>query len=251
VGMSTSQLKSTAVTVVLICSFACQPRAGDLPAGNASSVLPPQVQKVKGLLQGKSRDEIRELLINNFGPVQRYGGRGIRIDIWEVARGELAFNPVVGPTFTPKGKHRIWLLTTHNILRTNLLGEYEMVTLPADASGSGRCWLGNLVIEPNLSYSYKDSGQFPEKSSQQTNNFFYIHPAGTVEVQYAPGVSDKTLLEALPGESVVAWLLFHSGNGKARQSFAITSIEPSRRLVFGASAPLSFGMDKSWVNFWE
>jgi hypothetical protein len=198
-----------------------------------------------------SRGDIRGLLIKELGPVQRYGGSGIQIDLWDIAGGELAFNPVVGPTFTPKGKDRVWLLTTHNGARTNLLGDYEMVTLRAEASGSGRCWLGNLMIETNLSYTFKDSGQFPEKSAQQTNNFFYLYPSGAVDVEYAAGVSDHTLLESLPSGTVVAWLHFRSEERKARQSFTIITKEPSRRLVFGASVPLLFEMDKAWENFWE
>lgn len=203
------------------------------------------------LLRGKPRESIQQLMIERFGPVQRYGGRGIHIDLWDIVGGELALNPAVGPSFTPKGRDRIWLLTTHNPVRTNLLGDYEMVSLPTDASGSGRYWLGNLQVEPDLSYSYKDSGQFPEKSAQQTNNFFYLHSAGRVEIQYAPGVTDETLLEALPAGSIVAWLDFRSRDGRARQTFTITTKAPARRLVFGAATPLSFEMDKWWNSCWE
>ena len=249
--MRTSNLVSLAAVAALICSCGCQSPPSDVPGRHIASQLPPQVQDVKGLLRGKCRAAIRQLMIEHFGPVQRYGGSGIRIDLWDIAGGELAFNPSVGPTFTPKGQARIWLLTTHNTVRTNLLGDYEMVSLRADASGSGRCWLGNLQIEPDLSYFYKDSGQFPEKSAQQTNNFFYLHPVGTVEIQHAAGVTDKTPLEALPTGSVVAWLHFRSGNGRARQTFTITTQEPARRLVFGASTPLSFEMDKGWESFWK
>jgi hypothetical protein len=248
--MRTSKLSSLMAVAALTCSCGCQSPSG-VPAHHTPPQLPPQIQEVKVLLQGKPRDAIRQVMIEHFGPVQRYGGRGIRIDLWDIAGGELALNPAVGPTFTPKGQDRIWLLTTHNPVRTNLLGSYEMVSLPADPSGSGRCWLGNLQIEPDLSYSYKDSGQFPEKSAQQTNNFFYLHLGGAVEIQYADGVTDDTLLEALPTGSIVAWLHFRSGDGNASQTYTITTQVPARRLVFGASTPLSFEMDKWWESCWE
>ncbi len=190
-------------------------------------------------------------MIEQFGPVQREEGSGILTDLWDIAGGELAFNPLSGPTFTPKGQATIWLRTTHNPVRKNLFGNYEMVSLPDDASGSGRCWLGNLQIEQDLSYSYRDSGQFPEKSAQQRDTFFYLHPIGTFQVQYVTDVTGKTLLESLATGKVIAWLHFRASDGHARQTFTITTKEPERRLVFGASTPLSFEMDKSWESFWE
>ncbi len=243
--------KQVWLVAALICICGCQCPSGDAPARHIASELPPQIQELKLLLQGKPREAMQKLMIERIGPVQRYGGSGIRIDLWDIAGGELAFNPTVGPSFTPKGQDRIWLLTTHNPVRTNLLGDYEMVSLPTDASGSGRCWLGNLQMEPDLSYSYKDSGQFPEKSAQQTNNFFYLHSVGKVEMQYATRVTDDTLLEALPTGSIVACLHFRSGDGRSRQTFTITTKAPARRLVFGAATPLSFEMDKWWNSCWE
>ena len=206
------------------------------------------------MLKGKQRNEIRQILIGHFGLGQRVDhihGSGIPIDLWDIAGGELAFNPVLGPSFTPKGQERIWLHTTHNPVRKNLLGSYEMVSLAADDPDAQRGWLGNLQIEPDLSYAYKDSGQFPAMSARQTSNFFYLHPAGKVEIQYATGVTAETLLEALATESVVAWLHFQSGDGRARQTFTITTKAPNRRLLFGASARISFYMDKRWESDWE
>src|SRR2546427_13063442 len=137
--MRTSKLVSLVAAVICICGCQCQ--SGDMPARHSVSELPPQVQELKVLLHGKPREAIQKVMIERFGPVQRYGGSGIRIDLWDVAGGELALNPTVGPSFTPKGQDRIWLLTTHNPVRTNPLGDCEMVSLPTDASGSGRCWL--------------------------------------------------------------------------------------------------------------
>ena len=74
---------------------------------------------------------------------------------------------------------------------------------------------------------------------------------GAVEIQYAADVAEDALLEALPTGSVVAWLHFRTGDGAARQTFTITTQEPARRLVFGASTPLSFEMDKGWDSYWE
>ena len=240
--------------VALICGCHSKSPSGYTPARSIASQLPPQIQEAKRLLQGKPRNEIRQIMIEHFGPAQRVDyvrGTSLPIDQWDIAGGELAFNPVVGPTFTPKGQERIWLHTTHNPVRKNLLGSYEMISLAADDPDAQRCWLGNLHIEQDLSYSYKDSGQFPAKSARQTSHFFYLHPAGTVEIQYAAGVTGEALLEALPTEIVVAWLHFRSGDGRARQTFTITTKAPRRSLVVGASAPLSFDMDKRWESDWE
>ena len=252
--MRTSNLILLVAGAVLICGCAPKSPPDDAPSRSIASLLPPQIQEAKKLLKGKPRNGMRQIMIEHFGPAQRVDyvrGTSLPIDQWDVAGGELAFNPVVGPTFTPKGQERIWLHTTHNPVRKNLLGNYEMTSLAADDPNAQRCWLGNLQIEPDLSYSYKDSGQFPEKSAHQTRNFFYLHLAGTVEIQYATGVTDEALLEALTTESMVAWLHFRSDDGRARQTFTITTKAPHRSLVFGASAPLSFDMDKSWESDWE
>jgi hypothetical protein len=225
-----------------------EPSGGD--ASGISLRLPPQLQQVRSLLQGKSPEDVRKTIIDHFGPAQRDVGSGLRIEQWDVFDGVLTFNPAVGPQFTPKGQRTIHLITTHNPVRTNLLGSYEMLSLPADTNRT-RFWLGNLRIKPNLTYSYKDSRQFPEKSAQQASNFFYRHPSGTVEIKYAQGVTDETLLETLPTDSVVAWLHFRAGDGDGEQTFTITTREPTRRLVFGAPEPLSFEMDKSWEEFWK
>lgn len=250
----TSKVILLVVGGVLICGCAHKAPPAEAPSRSVASQLPPQIQEARERLRGKPRNQIRQIMIEHFGPAQRVDyvrGTSLPIDQWDIAGGELAFNPMVGPTFTPKGQERIWLHTTHNPVRKNLLGSYEMASLAADDPDAQMCWLGNLQIEQDLSYSYKDSGQFPAKSALQTNNFFYVHPAGTVEIQYAAGVTGEALLEALPTESVVAWLHFLSGDGRARQTFTITTKAPHRSLVFGASAPLSFDMDKSWESDWE
>jgi hypothetical protein len=247
IAMRTSKVILLVVGAAIICG--CAQKA---PSRPIASKLPLQIQEAKELLKGKPRNQIRQIMIEQFGPAQRVAhvrGTSVPIDQWDIAGGELAFNPVVGPTFTPKGQERIWLHTTHNPVRKNLLGSYEMVSLAAADPDAQRCWLGNLQIEPDLSYAYKDSGKFPEKSARQTNNFFYLHPAGTVEIRYAAGVTDEALLEALATESLVAWLRFRSGD--ARQTFTISTKAPDRHLVFGASPPLSFDMDKRWESDWE
>jgi len=217
----------------------------------ASSQLPPQIEELKSLFPGRSPDEIRRVIVGRFGPAPRDVGSGYQIEEWDVGDGVLTFHPAVGPSFTPKGQSSIHLLATHNPAKKNLIGTYEMYSLAADDPNSVKCWLGNLHIQPDLSYSYKDSRAFPAKSALQTNNFFYLNPAGTVEIQYAAGVSDEALLEALPSGGVVAWLHFQARDGYARQTFSIAMWEPGRRLVFGASTPLSFEMDKSWESFWK
>ena len=250
--MRASQLIPLAAAALLVTGCVRQPRSTAVNPHGVSSRLPPQIQPLTGLGHGKSPDEIRQLMIEHFGPVHRITGSGYRIEHWDIAGGDLTFHPAVGPSFTPTGQSRIHILATHNPVRKNLLGCYEMVSLAADDPNSVRCWLGNLHIQPDLSYSYKDSGQFPAKSARQaTTNFFYLYPKGTVEIQYATGVTDEALLETLPTDSVIAWLHFRAADGHARRTFTITTDEPARRLVFGASTPLLFEMDKGWESFWE
>ena len=167
--MRTLNLVLLVVGVVLICGCDRKTPPDDAPPRSIPSQLPPQIQEAKEMLKGKQRNEIRQILIGHFGLGQRVDhihGSGIPIDLWDIAGGELAFNPVLGPSFTPKGQERIWLHTTHNPVRKNLLGSYEMVSLAADDPDAQRGWLGNLQIEPDLSYAYKDSGQLDRKSTR-------------------------------------------------------------------------------------
>lgn len=234
---------AAAAILIAGCSRQSQPRA---------SGLPPEIQPILPLVQGKSGGEIRKIIVDHFGPAHRTTGSGIISERWDIANGVLTFNPAVGPSFTPKGQSKIHLLATHNPIKTNLLGGYEMVS-PASHNPNGvKCWLGNLQIQPDLSYTYKDSGQFPDKSSRQAaTNFFYLHPLGAVEIEYASGVTDEVLLETLPTNSVVASLHFRAADGRVQQTFTITSDEPGRRLTFGGPATASFEMDKGWESFWK
>jgi hypothetical protein len=247
-----------ALTLIPIAALAIpiascgQPSRPDIPTPpRASSRLPPQIRPITGLIQGKSPDEIRQIMIKHFGPVHRIVGSGFRIEQWDVANGMLTFHPAIGPSYTPEGQTTMHLLATHNPVRKNLLGSYEMVSLAADDPNSVSYWLGNLQIEPDGSYSFKDSGQFPTKSARQSNNFFYLHPVGTVEIQYAAGVSAETLLETLPTESDVAQLHFRAADGHAKQTFSIKTQESARRLMFVGFDPLSFEMDKGWESLWK
>lgn len=253
--MRTSNYILLLAGVAFMCGCDSKSPSGYAPAQTIVSQLPPQIQEAKELLKGKPRGEIRQIMIERFGRAQRFDyirETRIPIDQWDIAGGKLAFNPLFGPSFTPEGQERIWLCKTHNPVITNLLGSYEMDNRLATADGTERhCWLGTLEIKADLSYAYKDSGQFPEQSARQTSNFFYLHPTGKVEIKYVAGITNETLLEELASKSVVAWLHFQSGDGRARQTFTITIIAPSRQLVFGASEPLSFNMQKYWESDWE
>jgi hypothetical protein len=249
--MRTSTLISFVAAAILLNSCVRQSPPDAAEARGGSAQLPPPVQQLKELLQGKSPDEIRKLMIERFGSAPRDVGSGVRIEQWDVADGVLTFHSACGPTFTPKGQSTIHLLATHNPVRKNILGSYEMVSVAADDPSSTRRWLGNLHIEPDLSYCYKDSGRFPVENAHQAANFFTLHPVGTVEIQYGRGITDETLIETLPTGSVIAWLHFRAVDGNSQQSFTITTHEPARRLVFGASTPLAFEMDKAWESSWE
>jgi hypothetical protein len=241
----------TVIILVAASNSVGQPTANVVEVLGDSSPLPPSVQHVKSLIQGKEREEVRKIIIQQLGPANRDVGSGIHIWQWDVAGGVLTFNQTAGPTFEAKGQSKIHLIATHNPIKENLVGSYELFTLATDDPKFTSCWLGDLEIETNLSYSYVDSRQFPAKSARQTNNFFYLHPVGSVEIQYPRGVTDQFLLEAMPTGTVVAWLHFRSGAGDAHATFSITSHEPSRRLEFGSSLPISFKMEKGWKELWR
>jgi hypothetical protein len=216
------------------------------------SKAPKAIQELAASIQGKSSDEVRTVIIERFGPAQRDVGSGVRIEQWDIAGGVLTFHPGTGPFFSDaKTRTYIRLLRTNNPAGANILASYEMTTLPDPANHGTRFWLGNLKFGPNATYRFTDSGQHPKQRAAQTDNFFLLHPAGTVEVRYVAPITPDTLLESVAEGATVAHLVFNSSDHKHQAAFSITSSERERRLVFGADKPLPFCMDTSWKNFWR
>ncbi len=216
------------------------------------SDAPKAVQDLATEIRGKSSDETRAAVIARLGPAKRNVGSGFRIEQWDLPGGVLTFHPGTGPTFAEKktGKN-FHLIKTRNPAGANIFSGYEMTTVPDPKNHGNTFWIGNLKVGRGHGYHFVDNGQNTSFRSAQDQNFFMLHPAGTVEVRYVAPTTADTLLESLAEGATVAHLIFTSADKKAQATFSITSSERSRRLVFGAEKPLPFAMDTGWKNFWR
>jgi hypothetical protein len=216
---------------------------------------PKAIRELSASIQGKSSDEVRAAIIERFGTAQRDIGSGYRIEQWDTSDGVLTFHPTMGPIFrNPKTEKYFRLLRTTNLAASNILRSYEMTTLPDPTNHGTRFWLGNVKFGTNATYQFTDSGQNLKQRAAQTENFFMLHPAGTVEVRYLAPTTPDTLLESVAEGTTIAHLVFSSSDHKHKATFSITCSEQARHLVFRADKadkPLSFYMDTSWKNFWR
>jgi len=238
-------MKRALVATFLLC-FA-------LPASQAQtsgiSEAPAAIQELAASIQGKYPEEVHAAIVARFGAAKRDVGSGVRIEEWQVAGGLLEFHPNVGPTFLDaKTGQRFWLLRTSNPAAANILQSYEMVTLADPANHGSQFWLGNLTFGPESTYRFIDSGANLEHRAAQIDNFFMLHPDGTVEVRYVGSTKADTLLESLAEGSTVARLVFTSGAHSA--TFSVTSSARERRLAFKADEPLSFELHTGWKKYW-
>ncbi len=247
-GVATHIVKTTLLSVLLLLMALAVARAQAPKISDA----PKAIQELSASIQGKRSDEVRAAIIERLGQPQRDIGSGYRIEQWDTSDGVLTFHPATGPTFAdPKTKTHFRLLRTSNPAAANILESYEMTTLPVPANHGTRFWLGNVKFGPNSTYQFTDSGQHPKQRAAQAENFFMLHPTGTVEVRYVAPITADTLLESVAEDATIAHLVFTSADHKHQATFAITSSERARRLVFGADKPLSFYMDSGWRSFWR
>lgn len=234
-------MKSILVAVLLLLCSAAD--AGELPKA---------IQELAASIQGKSREAVRAAIIERFGATQRNVGSGVRIEEWSLPEGVLRFHPGIGPTFLDSRTHRhFWLLRTSNPAASNILQSYEMVTLADPTNHGSQYWLGDIGFGSDSTYRFIDSGQHLDHRAAQTENFFILHPSGTVEVRYVGSTTADTPLESVKEGDVVAHLVFTSDDHEHTATFFITSSERKRRLIFGADKPLSFYMDTGWQNYWR
>ena len=218
----------------------------------AISDAPKAVQDLAAEIRGKSSDETRAAIIARLGPAKRNVGSGFRIEQWDLPGGVLTFHPGTGPTFAErKTGINFHLIKTRNPAGANIFSGYEMTTVPDPKNHGNTFWIGNLKFGRGHGYHFVDSGQNTSFRSAQDQNFFMLHPAGTVEVRYVAPTTADTLLESLAEGTTVAHLVFTSADKKARATFSITSSERSRWLAFGAEKPLPFVMGTGWENFWR
>ena len=220
---------------------------------------------VDELQGGKTPDEVLAVIKRHFGRPDRDVGSGLSIPQWDLADGLLTYNPACGPTLLRKGGSSVWLIKTHNALRENLLGSYELTTAP-DAH-SHRTWLGNVFLNPDGTYAFKGGGTDPNQVAGG-ENFFTDHPAGTFKAEYKAGLTETTLLETLTSQTAVAWLDFTAPNpgydpNRAATSstldagyvykdvgfvYLITADPDGRRM--SVSAPGEFELTKGWEHYW-
>jgi len=215
------------------------------------SGAPAAIRELSVVIQGKRLGEVRAAIIQRLGPAQRDVGSGLRIEQWDTSGGVLTFHPGTGPSFfDQKSGATFHLMRTTNPVRSNLFGNYEMTSLPDSEKHGTRFWLGNVTIGPGMTYRFADSGQFRDKRSARAGNFFMLHPAGRVEARFRAPVERGTLLESVPGESIVADLIFISDADKSRETFSVTTSGESRYLECRAQGQ-PFRMGKPWNNFWQ
>ena len=229
-----------ALWVVLFAScFALDVRGQDPSINDA----PKPIRELAAEIQGKSGAQIRAAIGRRFGPRHRDVGSGLLIEQWDVAGGVLTFHPMGGPVFLDQksGRHFVLLQTAHAV-HAILFGSYEMDTLP-DARG-GRYWLGNVELGADMTYRFTDSGQHQDRRNEQANNFFMLHPVGTVEVRYVGPNGPDTILEKLADGAAVAQVMLRSADGKSQATLLVAKRQ--RKLEFSARSSLPFYLYKAW-----
>jgi hypothetical protein len=145
------------------------------------------------------------------------------------------------PTLKLKDRAPLYLIETANPVLESLIGSYEITSLP-EAPYGNRNWLGNFNIGSDLSYSYKDNGQFHKPGD---DNFLMHHLSGKVSIRYADKVSAETLLESLPEGSTVVELTFTAENTNDR---LVLKIGTYARMffIFNADPRLNFSGYGNW-----
>jgi hypothetical protein len=201
---------------------------------------PTTIQELAKAIDGKKPAQIREIILRRYGPSQHVGS-GLDIEGWDVAEGRLVFHPASGPFFNPKGSQTIWLLKTTNKALPNVLGRFEMISLPGPEGMQN--WLGQVSLSRNRTYAFADG--FP----LQPDNFFKLHPSGRFKIQFAGGCTDDTLLESLSDNVVLGRLIFAAENRSETVTFSI--VTGRRELILRGDRTPGFEMHKSWNEFWR
>lgn len=207
----------------------------------------PHIDMLIQQVQGKSSQQVRDLIVSQLGPPARDIGSGLQIEQWDVDGGVLTFHSLQGPTFL-KGGVLTHLIRTNNPVSLCLFGSYEMVTMP-EGQYRLKYWLGNVSVYADH-YQYTDSNDNHDHRQRQSNNFFMLHPRGLVQVKYASGVTPQVRLEDLPNDSLVATVTFIAADPQVRRTYRIVTNRTSMSLAFEGNGS-QFQMAKRWVNYWR
>ena len=206
------------------------------------------IDKFAATLQGKSPEQIRDLIEKKYGSPDRNIGSGLVIDQWDIAGGTLTFHPLAGPSFD-NGKKVVRLMETTNLLKDCLFGSYEMYTLPDPNIHGNQFWIGNVSMTDSK-YEFTDSNSNLDHRSGQKSNYFINHPSGTVRVNYSQNINSDTKLEDLADNHLVATIEFSSTDGVSHSKFDILVNSTDMRLVF-ESNKIPFEMNKGWSSYWN
>ncbi|MEM8671990.1 MAG: hypothetical protein AAGG48_31015 [Planctomycetota bacterium] len=216
--------------------------------GCDQNLKPNDIAKFSVTLQGKSPEQIRDMIEKEYGPPDRNVGSGLVIEQWDVDGGTLTFHPLVGPSFD-NGQTVVRLMETTNLLKHCLFGSYEMHTLPDAEIHGNQFWIGNVSMTGSK-YEFSDSESNLRQRIGQESNYFIKHPVGTVKVSYAENITAETKLEELDNQHVVATLEFSSADGTSHGEFEIVADTKNMRLSFQSEA-IPFRMEKGWVSYWD
>ena len=232
------------LTSLLALAFALASFAPDPKSNKIDAPLPARILEIKARLKGHAYEKVLGILKQELGEPARDVGSGEHIWQWDVAGGVLTF-----PSLTfEQGNRRHWLIDTRSELGANLIGGWEMTTLPGEF---GNCfWIGGVTLHKDGTYNYADSGANPRERQMQKSNFFIQHPKGTFTIEYPKGMDAKTLQETIPkGDTPVATLTFHADGPKekANAKFTVRSSPSDRDLDLGADG-IPFCLKKGWGN---
>jgi hypothetical protein len=217
--------------------------------------LPARLAALKPKLQGKSPDQVLDIVTKELGQPTRIIGSGVRVPQWDIAGGLLTVDRRQGPTFTLDGSN-LWLIDTLNLAAPNIVGGYEMTTVADPNNFGNRFWMGNLDLRQNGHYSFRLSNSFPKERAQNPSNFFFEHLSGTYVIEYPPGITATSALEKLTDNALLATLHFTADNAKDAGDKASMSLRLDinwRLIHFGpiGDKPLTFQMDKAWERYWK
>ena len=216
------------------------------------------VEALKEKIQGrKEPQEIFKAIVSLLGEPDRDIGSGLWIPQWDMPGGVLTFHPFTGPIFQDETGKVTWLLNTTNELGANIVGNYEMTTVPDLDNYGNSYWLGNLELRTDGTYEYTDSNVNLEHRQHQQDNFFIKNPKGTYAIAYLAGLTGMTLLEDLESNTYVATLEFRAerkqGEANSGESFLVWIDTETRVLYLSATVSKieTYRLEKSWDNFWD
>ena len=214
--------------------------------------LPEPIAALQKALEGKTPDDALRIAIERFGAPTRDTGSGLQIPQWDVAGGVLTVHPLTGPTFFSESLKLVRLIRTHNPLGRNLVGSWEVTTLPDPDNHGTSNWIGVIELRADGAYSYRPAD---ELMPQNRPAFFAGHPTGIYVVKLQPPLAPDSLLEELEADLVVAAVEFSAaperGKPAAKVSVRIRARTSSRDLAFEAEQPLGYRSTKSWSEFWR